>query len=166
MIEALEPLARLPGVRLVILVSPDGVPVVVRGKAAVTDPTQERTFLEENTDSLSGLAAGWVHELTSSIAPLGWNAPWRVVMRAARGTLVMVNAPSSILSVVIDPGGAAEDLRLPMEGAVARMQRILRGASTRSRQAQPAPAQANHAPPQALPQPGGPPPAVHTEDSV
>jgi len=156
-IEALEPLSRLPGVRLVILVAPDGVPVVVHGKAARKQPDQERTFLEENTDSLSGLAAGWLHELSSSIAPLGWNAPWRVVMRAARGTLVMINAPGSILALVIDPGGSAEDLRLPMEGAVARMQRILRSSSARSRQAL-------ADTPQALPQPEAPPPVVQSED--
>jgi predicted regulator of Ras-like GTPase activity (Roadblock/LC7/MglB family) len=138
-IEALEPLASLPDVRLVILVSPDGVPVVVRGKAALRGGAEQRTFLEENPDSLAGMAAGWVNELAASIAPLGWNAPWRAVMRAARGTLVMVNAPSSLLAVVIEPGGSAEDLRLPMEGAVARMQRILRGSGSRARRAQEAP---------------------------
>ena len=82
MIEALEPLASLPDVRLVILVSPDGVPVVVRGKAALRSAQTERTFLEENPDSLAGMAAGWISELAASIAPLGWNAPWRAVMRA------------------------------------------------------------------------------------
>jgi len=127
--EALEPLASLPGVRLAILVSPDGVPVVVRGKGALKRADAERTFLEENPDSLAGMAANWLHELAASIAPLGWNAPWRTVMRTGRGTLVMVNAPSSLLAVVIEPGGSAEDLRLPMEGAVGRMQRILRGAT-------------------------------------
>jgi len=115
------------------------VPVVVRGKAALRGGAEQRTFLEENPDSLAGMAAGWVSELAASIAPLGWNAPWRAVMRAARGTLVMVNAPSSLLAVVIEPGGSAEDLRLPMEGAVARMQRILRGSGPRSRRAHDAP---------------------------
>jgi hypothetical protein len=136
--EALEPLASLPGVRLVILVSPDGVPVVVRGKGALKSADAERTFLEENPDSLAGMAANWLHELAASIAPLGWNAPWRAVMRTGRGTLVMVNAPSSLLAVVIEPGGSAEDLRLPMEGAVGRMQRILRGGATRARKPSPA----------------------------
>jgi predicted regulator of Ras-like GTPase activity (Roadblock/LC7/MglB family) len=157
-IEALEPLASLPGVRLVILVAPDGVPVVVRGKAATSD-SEERTFLEENTDSLSGLAANWVHGLTASIAPLGWNAPWRVVMRAARGTLVMINAPSSMLALVLDPGGSAEVLRLPMEGAVARMQRILRTGGSRASRDE------VEEPGQALPSPDVSPPVVQSEES-
>lgn len=128
--DVLEPLAAIPGVRLALLVSPDGVPVVVRGKS---DDGGEPSVLDENPDSLSGLAAGWLQGLTSSIAPLGWKAPGRVVMRAARGTLVMLHAPGSVLLVVLDPGGSAEELRLPMESAVARMQRMLRGRTSATR---------------------------------
>jgi len=127
-IEALEPLAAVPGVRFCILVSPDGVPVVMRGKSADAGD-EHANFLEEHADSLSGLAAGWLQGLTASIAPLGWTAPNRVVLRAARGTLVMTHAPSSVLLVILDPGCSAEELRLPMEGAVARMQRMLRSRS-------------------------------------
>jgi predicted regulator of Ras-like GTPase activity (Roadblock/LC7/MglB family) len=127
-IEALEPLAAVPGVRFCILVSPDGVPVVMRGKSADAGD-EHANFLEQHADSLSGLAAGWLQGLKASIAPLGWTAPNRVVLRAARGTLVMTHAPSSVLLVILDPGCSAEELRLPMEGAVARMQRMLRSRS-------------------------------------
>jgi len=135
-IEALEPLAAVPGVRFCILVSPDGVPVVMRGKSA-DEGDEHANFLEENADSLSGLAAGWLQGLTASIAPLGWTAPNRVVLRAARGTLVMTHAPSSVLLVILDPGCSAEELRLPMEGAVARMQRMLRSRSDARRTTSP-----------------------------
>lgn len=134
MIEALEPLAAVPGVRVAVLVSPDGVPVVMRGKAAA-EGDEQADSLVENADSLSGLAAGWLQSLKASIAPLGWNVPHRVVLRAARGTLVMVHAPRSVLLVILDPGCSAEELRLPMEGAVARMQRILRTRAGASRPA-------------------------------
>jgi predicted regulator of Ras-like GTPase activity (Roadblock/LC7/MglB family) len=132
MMDALEPLAAIPGVRLALLVSPDGVPVIVRGKVAAPKGGEACT-VDENADSLSGLASGWLQGLTASVAPLGWTAPARVVMHAARGTLVMLHAPGSVLLVVLDPGGSAEELRLPMEAAVARMQRILRSRSSAAR---------------------------------
>lgn len=137
--DALEPLAAIPGVRVALLVSPDGVPVIVRGKVASPDGHKFSTAVDENADSLSGLAAGWLQGLTASIAPLGWGPPARVVMRAARGTLVMLHAPGSVLLVVLDPGGSAEELRLPMEAAVARMHRILRGRTSASRPRSPLP---------------------------
>ena len=140
MMDALEPLTAIPGVRVAVLVSPDGVPVIVRGKASGGGQESPRV-LEESADSLAGLAAGWLQGLTSSIAPLGWSAPTRVVMRAARGTLVMLHAPDSVLLVVLDLGGSAEELRLPMEAAVARMNRILPGRGP----ATPPPAPLSHA---------------------
>ena len=123
MIEVIEPLVAIPGVRLAVLVSSDGVPVVARGRTPVEG---EYTSLEENTDALSGLAAGWLGGVTASVAPLSWNAPDRVVLRAARGTIVMCHAPGAALMVLLEPGATADALRLPMEGTVARLQRMLR----------------------------------------
>jgi len=126
-IEVLEPLGSVPGVRIAVLVTRDGVPVVVRGKRPLDDEQNDLAPDEESAQSLSGLAAGWLQGLASSIAPLSWEAPRRVILRAARGTLVSLQAPGAILIVLIEPGASPEQLRLPMEGAVARLQRILRG---------------------------------------
>jgi predicted regulator of Ras-like GTPase activity (Roadblock/LC7/MglB family) len=136
MIRVLEPLAQIPGVRMALLVAPDGVPVVVRGKAAEIDADAEgpdSILSGETADSLAALATGWLGELSRLVAPLSWDAPQRVVLRAARGTLVMVNAPASVLLVILDRGMAPEELRLPMEATVARMQRILRSMGSAER---------------------------------
>ncbi len=138
MMEVLEPLAAIPGVRVALLVSPDGVPVIVRGRK-VAGGSSSANDVEDNADSLAGLAAGWLQGLTSSIAPLGWTAPARVVMRAARGTLIMLHAPGSALLAVLEPGSSAEELRLPMEAAVARMHRVLRGRTGTPRPPMPLP---------------------------
>jgi predicted regulator of Ras-like GTPase activity (Roadblock/LC7/MglB family) len=124
--EILESLAVIPGVRATLLVSPDGVPVLVRGKNAGKAGEGSDTASEESPESLAALATGWLSGVASSVAPLSWTSPTRVVMRAARGTLVMVHAPGAVLLVVLNPGGSPEDLRLPMDGAVRRMERKLR----------------------------------------
>ncbi|MCK6448193.1 MAG: roadblock/LC7 domain-containing protein [Planctomycetes bacterium] len=127
MIEVLDPLSKIAGVRLALLVAPDGVPVCVRGKHA----QENQAGTGEDTDSLSALATGWLSDLSRSVAPLSWNPPQRVVLRAARGTLVMLAVPGAVLLAICDRGVSADELRLPMEGAVARMQRILRGMGER-----------------------------------
>ncbi len=146
--EVLEPLGRIAGVRMAVLVSLDGVPVVVRGREAEEERGVDLSG--ESAESLAALASGWLHGLTRSIAPLSWEPPRSVVLRAARGTLLMLHAPGSVLLVLLDSGSHPEDLQLPMEGAVARIQRILR-----SRRSEPAPAP----PPDDLHygHPGGPP---------
>ena len=123
MIELIEPLVAVPGVRLAVLVSSDGVPVVARGRTPVEG---ESTTLEENTDALSGLAASWLGGVTASLAPLSWDAPERLVMRCARGTIVMSHAPGAALMVLLEPGATPDALRLPMQGTVARLERMLR----------------------------------------
>ncbi|MCE9595858.1 MAG: roadblock/LC7 domain-containing protein [Planctomycetes bacterium] len=127
MIEVLDPLSKIPGVRLAVLVAPDGVPVCVRGKHA--EEPQDGT--REDIDSLAALATGWHCELARAVAPLSWNMPQRVVLRAARGTLVMLAVPGAVLVAICDRGASPDELRLPMEAAVARMQRILRGMGER-----------------------------------
>lgn len=121
--QVLEPLAAIPGVRMALLVSHDGVPVVVRGKDGEDGGVD---LSAQSGESLAALASGWLNGITRSLAPQSWDAPERVVLRAARGTLVMLAAPGAVLLVHLARGASAEDLRLPMESAVARMQRVLR----------------------------------------
>ncbi len=123
----LEPLAQIPGVRMALLVAHDGVPVVVRNAADNgTDVVQEAAFAGETAESLAALAAGWLSELERSIGPLSWGSPQRVVLRAARGSLVMTHAPGALLLVIVDQRMSPDELRLPMEAAVVRMHRLLR----------------------------------------
>ena len=123
----LEPLAQIPGVRMALLVAPDGVPVVVKNAAdPAAEGSLEAAFAVATAESLAALAAGWLGELERSIGPLSWSSPQRVVLRAARGSLVMTHAPGSLLLVIIDPRMSADEMRLPMEAAVVRMHRLLR----------------------------------------
>jgi predicted regulator of Ras-like GTPase activity (Roadblock/LC7/MglB family) len=139
MIEVLEPLTRIAGVRCALLISPDGVPVIARGKLALEGSLEGA--LDTNADALAGLAAGWLNGLSTSVAPLSWEAPARLALRCARGTLVLCTVTGAILLVVLDTGASSEELRLPMEAAVARMRRILRCArAAQAEQAAPEPA--------------------------
>jgi predicted regulator of Ras-like GTPase activity (Roadblock/LC7/MglB family) len=126
----LEPLAKITGVRTAALVTNDGVPITMQGRSvhAASDAA--------TVDALAALAAGWVGEVNRATAPLAWDAPRHLVLRAVRGTLVAMQAPGALLVVVLDSGASAEDLRLPMEAAVGRMLRHLR---------QPTPARAHAA---------------------
>lgn len=121
--QVLEPLAAIPGVRMALLVSHDGVPVIVRGRDSDDGGVD---LSAQSGESLAALASGWLNGITRSLAPQSWDAPQRVVLRAARGTLIMLAAPGAVLLVHLARGARAEDLRLPMESAVARMQRVLR----------------------------------------
>lgn len=125
----LEPLAQIPGVRMALLVAPDGVPVVVRNaQEGPADSGADVSFAAASAESLAALATGWLGELERATGPLSWASPQRVVLRAARGSLVMAHAPGSLLLVIIDPRMSPEELRLPMEAAVVRMHRLLRPA--------------------------------------
>lgn len=143
--QVLEPLSAIPGVRIAVLVTSDGVPVVVRGRASERHTTSE---IEHGADSLAALAAGWLNALTRAVAPLSWTPPERVVLRATRGTIVMVQAPGSVLLALLEGGARPEDLRLPMKGAVARIQRLLRRSGQGDTHSEPAaPAARPAAPP-------------------
>lgn len=131
MIQVLEPLTQIPGVRVAVLVTPDGVPVAIRGKLSdipfeLEGESNQEMSLDEEAGSMAGLSIHWLQELTRSAGLLSCEGPRRVVLTGARGTLVLLHAPGGILLTILDRGASPEDLRLPMEGAVARMQRILR----------------------------------------
>ena len=128
--EVLEPLTQIPGVRLMALITPDGVPITVQeGRAARTNTENERDSDELLSDfaASAGLAAGWLGQVGRATDPLTWSRPRRAVLRGSRGTLIMSRDDSAILMVITDQGIGAEELRLPMESVLARMQRHLNG---------------------------------------
>ena len=89
MIPILEPLSRLPGVQVVMLISHDGVPIACLGRTADSDATG---LSADKQEALAALAASWLNELSQAVGPLSWNSPERVCLRAARGTLVLRRA--------------------------------------------------------------------------
>ena len=128
--EILEPLSQLPGVRVAALITHDGVPVALPGvEAAELARTEGRRegAPYSDADALAALSAGLLDELARGIALLSGPAPRRVVLKGARGTLIMLQTSGAVLLVVLKAGLAPEELRLPMEGAAARIQRVLRG---------------------------------------
>lgn len=140
--QVLEPIVRIPGVRIAALVTPDGVPITVHGERRPSkkpqrddssrDDDSSPVDVADDIQALAALATGWMGDVNRAVAPLSWSAPSRLVLRAARGTLIVMQAPGALLLVVLDSGMRAEELRLPMEGAVARMQRHLRQIAART----------------------------------
>lgn len=127
----LEPLTRVAGVRIAALITSDGVPITVhqaprRRREDQTEGSSGAVAGADDISELSGLATSWIGEISRAVAPLSWEAPRELVLRAARGTLIVKQAPRALLLVVIDGGMKSEELRLPMQVAVARMERHLR----------------------------------------
>lgn len=148
--EILEPLARVSGVRVAMLASPDGVPIAVRGRVPADDEQADSPAFgdsAEDLNALAGLAAGWFSDLGRSVSPLAWNSPRRVVLQATRGTMVLLEAKDAVLLVLLQCGTSAEELRLPMEAALKRMQRVLRGMG---REQSARPAEEQHSEPKGL----------------
>jgi len=129
---SIAPLAALPGVTLAMLVSQDGVPVVVRGDHRKDSTDTLRDAHLEDADALAGLAAGWIADLTRASAPISWNAPRYLVLRAARGSLLAMQVPRALLVVVLGSGMRPEDFRLAMESAAARVERSQRPGAHRN----------------------------------
>jgi hypothetical protein len=132
--DVLEPLARVAGVRQVAIVSGDGVPVLVLERASRGGEFVERAQGDApklsgqriDPSSFSALAVGWAEELGRAVAPLAWDAPWRIVLVASQGTLVLQQGPGAMVLVVLDAGTPPESLTVPLDGAVARMERLLK----------------------------------------
>lgn len=117
MIAFLESLSRLPGVDFVLLISHDGVPIAhARG-----------TSESAHEESLAALAASWLNDLGHAVAPLGWHAPERACLRGARGTLVLRRSESACLVVCLGRETSPEDVRLSMDGTLARIERARHG---------------------------------------
>ena len=93
---------RQPGVILAALISDDGVPVAVPG-TKVDSAESERCVLSDS-DALAAMCAGWLDELNDSMALLSCDGPRRVVLRAARGSLLLLRTSGAVLLVVLEPG--------------------------------------------------------------
>jgi predicted regulator of Ras-like GTPase activity (Roadblock/LC7/MglB family) len=129
---AIAPLAALPGVALAMLVSQDGVPIVLPGSHKLEETTTrspEARF--DDAEALAALAAGWISDLGRAAAPISWAPPRYLVLRAARGSLLAMQVPRALIIVVLGPGMRPADFRLPMEAAAARMERGLRAGGQR-----------------------------------
>ena len=127
--KVLEPLGHVPGVRRAMLISRDGVPIVtLQGAAAKTGEPSTAGWHDsaDDANAFAGLATGWLTEVQRAVDPMSWNTPVRLVLAAARGTLILLVSERATISVELERGMAAEELRLPMEAALARMQRALR----------------------------------------
>lgn len=125
--ELLEPLAALPGVLMTALVTEDGVPVVVPGRGELGSEAADAAHPYRDPDVLAALTASWMDELARSVGQLSWNTPERAVLRAARGTLLLLPTSGALLVAVIDRGLRPDELWLSLEGAAARVRRHLRG---------------------------------------
>jgi predicted regulator of Ras-like GTPase activity (Roadblock/LC7/MglB family) len=130
--EVLDPLLRVPGVRCVVLGTPDGVPIASGGDLSLTVAAEPELGGGLGADAVCGLVAGWLASLGPSLGLVAWDLPQRIVLRAARNTIVVRRSPNALLIAMLDPGAQAEDLRLPMEGALARLQRVARRPRTSS----------------------------------
>lgn len=124
--EVLDPLIRIPGVRFAAVISSDGVPVALLEGRGTSGQDTDFVAAAGDQEAFAGLCAGWLAELKHIVAPLSWESPRRVVMRASRGAIVIHEGPGAILLVVLEHGAVPEELRVPMEGAASRMQRLLR----------------------------------------
>lgn len=142
--EALEPLSRVPGVRLAALITPDGVPVAVPGVDAESEGPG--TGADLDVDAIAAVATQWLSEVGRTLGALTWPAPQRAVLTGARGTLVMAQSPGSVLLALCDTSIDHEELRLQMEGATARIGRSLRSLGDRAELARAPAALPNQAP--------------------
>ncbi|MBM3988322.1 MAG: roadblock/LC7 domain-containing protein [Planctomycetes bacterium] len=140
--EVLEPLAAIPGVRLALLVTPDGVPMASCGRASGPQP--------EDPSALSALVSGWLASLGPALGLASWEFGRRAVLRGTRGTLVARHAGSALLLVVLEPGTSADELRLPFEAALSRLARLARGARSQACAPPPFPARIAQAAPLVL----------------
>lgn len=133
--ELLEPLSKVPGVRTAVLVSCDGVPIAVQGDLrCAPEGLDQLDWIDaaEDLNALAALAAGWQNEIARAVGPMSWDAPRRVTLKASRGTLVMVHASGVLLLVMLEGSMRDDELRIPMEGVIARLQRKLRSMGRRT----------------------------------
>ncbi|MFT4539014.1 MAG: putative regulator of Ras-like GTPase activity (Roadblock/LC7/MglB family) [Planctomycetota bacterium] len=124
--ELLDPIVMIPGVRYAAMISPDGVPILAcEGKAVRAGSQTEGTHPFNDFSSFAAQAAGWLGDAVRTVAPLTWEAPRRVVLSATRGDMVMCQGPNAVLVVMLEHGVSAQELRIPMDSSLARMQRAL-----------------------------------------
>lgn len=122
--DILDPLTEIAGVRLAALISHDGVPIALVGEDQPGQADTDEAF--RDFQAFAAVAAGWLNDVQRATAPLSWASPQRLVLSGTRGALVMCAGPGAVLLVVLEHGVSPEDLKVPMDGVVARMQRKLR----------------------------------------
>ena len=118
--QVLKPLAQVPGLRQALVIGQDGLLIhSLAGAAGGIGPVQH--------DVICALVLGWVRDLETSFGPLSWEAPERLVLQGSKATLVVCRGPQVFLAVWLEPGTLADDLRVPMQAALGRIARLLRG---------------------------------------
>lgn len=120
-----EPLVALPGVRVAGLITEDGVPVTLPGKA-------DGPGREVDLEAISAIATQWLGEVSRELGAASWSAPHSVELMAQHGSLVLMAVPRGVLLLLADRGLSVEEARLSLSGAAARIQRQLRSMSPAS----------------------------------
>lgn len=122
MIEILEPISSIPGVRMAGLVTHDGVPIVAPGTPSDEPSTMNATV---DIEALSAIAVQYFDEISRLTGELTWERPSSAVVRGARGTLMVRTIRGGVLLALLDSGVGADQLKLPMDGAAMRIARLL-----------------------------------------
>ncbi len=107
-----------------MLFSHDGVPIVhIYSEGHVDQDDHQLADTAEDLSAFAGMASVLLSDIRRSVDPLSWGAPTRVVLAATRGTIILMTTERLNISVELDRGMAPEELRLPMESVLSRLDR-------------------------------------------
>ncbi|HED65432.1 MAG TPA: roadblock/LC7 domain-containing protein [Planctomycetes bacterium] len=125
---AIEKLCRVAGVQTAMATTEDGVPIACVHRADFDGDSDGIDASQEvgGEDALAALTMGWVNELRLATGLLSWDVPERVVLRCARGAIVLRRMRGAVLMVVLRRGANPEDVRLAMDAAAGRIERSLK----------------------------------------
>jgi predicted regulator of Ras-like GTPase activity (Roadblock/LC7/MglB family) len=152
MIEILEPISSIPGVRMAGLVTSDGVPIVAPG-ASIDEPSTLNATVD--IEAMSAIAVQYFDELSRLTGELTWDRPSSAVVRGARGTLMVRTIRGGVLLALLDSGVGVDQLKLPMDSAAMRIARLLSNMGGNARpMPERAPSASLNQPPAALPADG------------
>lgn len=118
--EVLLPLTQMPGMKQVLVIGMDGL--LMESSSVLGAEEDFRSH-----EAASALVLGWVKETEAHLEQSSFEGPSRFVLRGSRATLVVCRGPNVWLAVWLEPGALPEDLRVPMEAALGRIARLLRG---------------------------------------
>ncbi|MFT7679042.1 MAG: putative regulator of Ras-like GTPase activity (Roadblock/LC7/MglB family) [Planctomycetota bacterium] len=131
--EVLEPLALIPGVCLTAMISPDGVPIASLAGQSDRGAGGSTIAAIDNDGELGNMAAqvaGWVADVDRAVGQLAWEGAERLVLRGSQASIIVQRGPNAFLLVWLESNMGTDELRVPMDGAIARMQRLLRSVGT------------------------------------
>jgi predicted regulator of Ras-like GTPase activity (Roadblock/LC7/MglB family) len=114
--DALLPLTRLVGVHFVALVTSDGVPIPLPCEHGPTN---------HDADRLAAVAQQFVSELVEATAPLTWGPPRFARITSERGGAAFLRVRGGSILVLHGTDADAPGLRLHMEAAAERLERLL-----------------------------------------